>query len=249
MMAFGRRVSLVLAGLAVGCGAEPEVEPPPERVADAAPTDVAKAAAGDELLRRAREQMREGALPAEVEEAVLGSTEPAHARARRVLLAMQEPPPGDDAGEGSEGDAQVPAPLVPPATDVTPPPVESEGPASERPSSTSRPPPPRRGSSRVGKLSFQSTARGATLTIKGSSKLVVGVANQPSSGIVRVIVEKAEASPTVLSARPTVDGARVTGVRQGRDTLQVTVKLDPGWTLGGVTPFSGGAKVNLVAPR
>jgi hypothetical protein len=28
----------------------------------------------------------------------------------------------------------------------------------------------------------------------------------------------------------------------------VTLELDPGWTLGSVTPFSGGAKVSLRGP-
>ncbi|MEX1363917.1 MAG: hypothetical protein AB1Z98_12370 [Nannocystaceae bacterium] len=241
-----------LVWLATACGGEAPtvaataVEPP-------APATEARSevADGDELLRRAREGIRDGALPPEVEAAVLASSEDAHARARRVLLAMNEPPPpaSPPASEGDE--ASIPAPLVPPAADAIPAPVE-RGSSS---ASGSKPTAPRSGSgsgsgsSRVGKLALRSSAKGATLTIAGSSKLVVGVANQPSSGLVRVIVERAEAAASVLSARPKIDGVRVTAVRQGTDTLQVTLRLDPGWTLGSVTSFSGGARVNVVAPR
>lgn len=231
-------------GLGIACGGEaPTVAADPE---PAAPVSAVapEVADGDALLRRAREGIRDGALPPEVEAAVLASSEAAHARARRVLLAMNEPPPPE-----SEGDeARLPAPLVPPAADAIPAPVE-RGSAS---ASASKPAPPGSGSgsgsSRVGKLALRSSTKGATLTIAGSSTLVVGVANQPSSGLVRVIVERAEAAGSVLSARPKIDGVRVTAVRQGTDTLQVTLRLDPGWTLGSVTSLSSGARVNLVAP-
>lgn len=248
--ALGRSGSWVLAGLVLACGGEATSPSPPAgeeaeapAMAPAAPTP------GDPLLQRAREGIRDGALAAEDEEAVLGSSDPAHARARRILLAMQQPL-ADDVADDEGPAADEPTPLVPPAVGDTPAPIEREATDAPRTEPASpRPSPPRSGSSRVGKLSLSRTSRGATLTIKGSAKLVVGVANQPSSGIVRIIVEKAEAASSVLTARPSVTGARVTGVRQGRDTLQVTVRLDPGWSLGSVSPFAGGAKVHLVAPR
>ena len=126
--------------LAVACGDEP---PPAE--APATPASRSEVAPeperGDELLRRAREGIRDGALPAELEQAVLGSTEPAHARARRVLLAMSEPATGE--GEGLEPGADEggePPPLVPPAADAAPPPVDTGAPSSSTPSPRPRAP-------------------------------------------------------------------------------------------------------------
>ena len=100
----------------------------------------------------------------------------------------------------------------------------------------------------LGALTLKATKRGATLTIAAPSSLVVGVANQPASGLVRLVIESAQAGSAVLHARPKTEGAEVTGVRQGQGTVQITIRLEPGWSLGSVQPFSGGAKVHLVAP-
>lgn len=256
---------LVLAGLlAGGCGddASPMAAAAPGAVAEGS----AEALAGDPLLRRAREGIREGDLPPAERAEVLGSPAPAHARARRVLLAMAEPPPG--AGEVRSGDEPPPAddaggrppPILPPAEPgALPEPAapardgraeaggRSEGtpvasPASERPVRSPK------ARADLGGLSLAASKRGATLTIAAPSSLVVGVANQPASGIVRLVIESAQASSGVLHARPSTDGAAVTGVRQGQGTVQITIRLEPGWSLGSVQPFSGGAKVHLLAP-
>lgn len=249
----------MLAGLlASGCGddASPMAAAVPGAVADGS----AEALAGDPLLRRAREGIREGDLPEAERAAVLGSPAPAHARARRVLLAMAEPPPG--VGEGRGDDEPPPAddaggrppPILPPAESAAlPEPAARErgGGADEAGRSEGAPrerPVRGKGRADLGGLSIKATKRGATLTIAAPSSLVVGVANQPASGIVRLVIESAEAGSAVLHARPRTDGAAVTGVRQGQGTVQITVRLEPGWSLGSVQPFSGGAKVHLVAP-
>lgn len=258
---------LALAGLlAGGCG--DEASPPDATAPSGARVTAEEGVAGDPLLRRAREGIRAGELPPAERAEVLGSAAPEHARARRVLLAMVEPPPGvgDERGDAAAGridDAgDRPPPILPPADPgAVPEPVEpaqgdrtggtgspggseaaSNSPASERPV---RAPKAR---ADLGGLSLKATSRGATLTIAAPSSLVVGVANQPASGIVRLVIESAEARSAVLHARPSTEGAAVTGVRQGQGTVQITIRLEPGWSLGSVQPFSGGAKVHLVAP-
>lgn len=256
---------LVLAGLlASGCGddASPMAAAAPGAVADGS----AEVLAGDPLLRRAREGIREGDLPPAERAEVLGSPAPAHARARRVLLAMAEPVPGAGEGRGDDDPAPAddagasPPPILPPTgPEALPEPAERErgGGANEAGRSDDAPAssPPRvrpvrapKARADLGGLSLEASKRGATLTIAAPSSLVVGVANQPASGIVRLVIESAEASSAVLHARPRTDGVAVTGVRQGQGTVQITVRLEPGWSLGSVQPFSGGAKVHLVAP-
>jgi len=193
---------------------------------------------GDALLDDARRGIRGGVLPEELRAAVLGSADPAHARAKRVLLAMDERPEETLDALADDQEATVPPPILPPS-ETTPPPIGSKTPPES---------PPSRGPAQVGKLALRSSKRGATLTIKAPSSLVVGVVHQPASGIVRLVIESARAGGSVLGARPKLEGAEVTAVRQGQGTVVVTLQLDPGWTLGSVDPFSGGAKVHLRAP-
>lgn len=253
--------SLAVVWLLLGCG---DADTPAAAVAAKADVEEAERGAeravGDPLLQRAREGIREGMLPDSLRAEVLGSTVPAHARAQRVLLAMAEPPPGsgeataaDEADDARSRPPPILPPILPPTDaaavpDVAPP---TDGPAAgQRPVSSTTADRPVRSTSRadVGGLALRTSKRGATLTIAASSSLVVGVANQPASGLVRLMIESAHAGAGVLRARPKTDGAAVTGVRQGQGTVQITVQLEPGWTLGSVQPFSGGAKVHLVAP-
>lgn len=259
-----RRRWLALAGLlAGGCG--DEASPTVAAAPSGAPVADEAGVAGDPLLRRAREGIRAGELPTAERAEVLGSAAPEHARARRVLLAMAEPAPGtsdgrrDDAPQPSDDAGGRPPPILPPADPgAVPEPVEparddrvdgagrsEDGPAA---SASERPVRAPKARADLGGLSLKATSRGATLTIAAPSSLVVGVANQPASGIVRLVIESAEARSAVLHARPSTDGAAVTGVRQGQGTVQITIRLEPGWSLGSVQPFSGGAKVHLVAP-
>ncbi|MCX4244725.1 hypothetical protein OEB96_29130 [Paraliomyxa miuraensis] len=249
-------LSLAVLWLGGGCGDDVEAVPNTaavvpvviERDAEATPS-------GDPLLDRARRGIRDGALPDDLQEQVLQSSDPAHARAQRILLAMAEPPAGPASG-GDAGAMEQPPPLLPPSDPGRVPEplprVEGGGNDDAKDGSRARPTPtqpsPSRGAASLGKLALRSTAKGAVLTIAAPSSLVVGVANQPASGLVRLVIESAKAGGAVLAARPRVEGAEVTGVRQGQDTVQITIQLDPGWTLGSVQPFSGGAKVNLRAP-
>ncbi len=236
----------------------------PAAVVEPAAVDVPSAvvtAPGDPLLTRARVGIREGALPGELEAEVLGSSAVEHARARRVLLAMAEPPPGPGSDEPADDEAQDARLRPPPISSAgdpegglgsEPSPAPASDPSRSKSSSgTSRAPapPPSRARADLGGLVLRTTKRGATLTIAAPSSLVVGVANQPASGLVRLVIESAHAGSAVLGARPKTEGAAVTGVRQGQGTVQITIALEPGWTLGSVQPFSGGAKVHLVAPR
>lgn len=236
-----------------GCGAEPQ---PAAAVSVKAEDREASepAAAGDPLLAQAREGIREGELPEALRSAVIGSTAPEHARARRVLLAMEDA--GADAPTEPEAAADErprPPPILPPGSgDAVPEVAAPERPAMRDAAgsgsgSAERPARPK-GRADLGGLTLRTSKRGATLTIAAPSSLVVGVANQPSSGLVRLVIESAQAGSAVLHARPRVEGAAVTSVRQGQGTVQITVTLEPGWTLGSVQPFSGGAKVHLVAP-
>ena len=252
-------------GGSIGFGACGSDSSPPLPRSAAAAGEVALAVApelapmpGDPLLTRAREQIREGRLPAAVEAEVLGSTAPVHARARRILTAMARPP-GDEAeptpAAVDDEDTRRLPPLVPPSETVPPTPTAAKGAtgasarsAGSRTKPVASPPKASRGDVRVGGLALRSSKRGATLTIAAPSSLVVGVAHQRDSGIVRLIIESARAGGSLLSARPRIEGAQVTAVRQGQGTVQVTVRLDPGWTLGSVKPFSGGARVHLLAP-
>ncbi len=201
---------------------------------------------GDPLLAAAREGIRDGAVPSDSRSQILDSTAPAHARARRVLMAMDEPL---DAEPPDDPQATVPPPSIPVS-------AETAGAAADRPSSKSNPPSPdpvpsapaTTGNAKLGTVSLRSSKRGATLILGAPSSLVVGVANQPHSGIVRLIIESAKAGGRVLSARPKIDGAAVTAVRQGQGTVQITLQLEPGWRLGSVNSVSRGAKVQLIAP-
>jgi hypothetical protein len=244
----------------MACG---DAAPPASATADGGLTPVEApepAAAGDPLLSQAREGIREGMLPEPLRAEVLGSTAPAHARARRVLLAMADPGLGSsEEGSSEADDAGVddgrprPPPILPPADSAAvPEPVATADATPGKATAPSEPTDARparpKAHAELGGLALRASKGGATLTIAASSSLVVGVANQPSSGIVRLMIDAADAGTSVLTARPRTEGAAVTGVRKGQGTVQITVKLEPGWSLGSVQPFSGGAKVHLVAP-
>ncbi|MCH9688721.1 MAG: hypothetical protein K0V04_45235 [Deltaproteobacteria bacterium] len=238
--------------LGVGCGGPSSVsseaaETPAPSAAPAKTVD-----AGDPLLRDARAGIRDGVLPDPLRQQVMTSTDPAHARAKRVLHAMDAPTEGTVPTESA--DTLVPPPILPvddegaPTAEV---PTSGTGASSSPKTPTKTPKPasrPPAAGARVGKVSLRASKRGATMTLSAPSSLVVGIANQPRSGLVRLVIESARAAPAVLTARPSIEGATVTGVRQGQGTIQITLRLDPGWTLGSVKPFSGGARVHLVAP-
>jgi hypothetical protein len=78
--------------------------------------------------------------------------------------------------------------------------------------------------------------------------VLVGVANQPAAGIVRLVLDDVRAAPKVLSSRPGVAGARVREVATSGGGVRITLALEPGWRFGGVRRTGKGAKVELLAP-
>lgn len=234
--------------LACGQGEEPG-SPVQQRVD--APAPAAPAGDGDPLLAEARASIADGKIAAHLVQALLESDAPAHRRARRILSAMQQM---DDPGVLEDAGGTVP--IVPP-----PIPTESGTPArvpgtmaparTDAEASVSRPSPrSKRGAGRASltRIGLRETRAGATLTLRATGGVVVGVANQHQSGIVRLIVEATGASAKVLDARPSVAGARVTSIRRGSNSIFLTLALDPGWSLGTIRRFSGGARIHLRRP-
>jgi len=94
-------------------------------------------------------------------------------------------------------------------------------------------------------VGLKKTKAGATLTLRGRGKLMVGSVNQLASGRIHLVIDQASAAAGVTSARPTAGGVRVTSVRQGAATVQISLQLEAGWTLGSIDPFSGGTRVTF----
>jgi hypothetical protein len=225
----------------------------PRAALDAEPQ--AGAMSSDPLLADARSQIRGGKLPGEIARTLMDSDDPAHQRARRLLEVMF-----------GEADLDADAPEAEPAgvAPIVPPKIAEEGqggappvPEAQPDGSTVEVTSKRNvkssarasgGRASLSALSLQESARGATLTLHASGGVVVGVANQPRSGIVRLVVEASGAAAKVLSARPRAGGARVTGVRAGTNSVIVTIELDPGWSLGNIERTSSGARIHLHRP-
>jgi hypothetical protein len=235
-------------------GSGDDAQPPPVRAAFGGEP---VAIASDPLLVRARREAHAGGLSAQTREALARSTDPAHARALRVLGAMT----GEATIPESTGAAaaDVPPVVVAPSLGVAEVPPTSAGadaasataatgasgaPAGTAGSSGTPPSSPRPTLETVG---LRPSSTGATLTLVAGSGVVVGVANQRSSGIVRLIVE-AGAQAAVLSARPRVEGARVSSVKRVGRSVFVTLDLDPGWTLEGIRRTKKGAAVDFRRP-
>lgn len=250
-----RIAALVLGGL-LGCGGAPsspeaaDSSPAPAEV-EAEPSTPA-VPDGDALLASARGSIRDGAIDPKTRQQILESKAPPHARAARLLRAMDAP----DTEAPTEPEPDTDTPLVAPGPSDPPPVTIPPGSATPAVATTKKPaahdpePPPaaKSGAVRVGRLGLRSSDKGGVLTIAAPSSLVVGVANQTASGIVHLIIESARADPAVLRARPKVEGAQVTAVRQGQGTIQITLRLDPGWSLGRVVPTKKGAQVRLRPP-
>ena len=211
---------------------------------------------GDALLSQARKSLRGGVLSEEHEAAILASAAPEHARARRVLEAMRTPV--GTAAEPVDAHASTDAldaprlQLATPRPDAGVPPRRASRAAQSSSSSvrktrTATPPVPTRTTrTTLNGVGLKRTHQGAALSLSGSGGLVVGIANQPQSGIVRLVMD-AEASTAALRSRPKVTGAKVTGVRRTGKTVFVTLALDPGWSLRGIVRTRGGARVDPVS--
>ena len=243
--------AVVWAGLVVllaGCsedGAAASAPPPP---AAEAPVAVA----GSAQLARAPASVTNGSLSAQMRAALAASADPRDQRAARLLASFDAAPPPVEA-EPEDPSPLAGAPRIKMGT--APPPVERKPAAAPRTSSAVKPaaskptasPPPAKPRATLEGVRMSSTRKGASLSLKGSGGLVVGVASQPQSGIVRLVMD-AEASTSALRARPKVTGGRITGVRRTGKSVFVTLALDPGWSLGGIVRTRGGARVDLKRP-
>ena len=245
----------------MACGGEASSDAPEvvAAVGDVAPPSASDE--GDPLLARAQSSIRDGVIPAGIVQEIEASEDPAHARAQRLLAAMATPVADEPEPEPASDGPSLQAPALPAAAGDTPSvPASSSGagtatatsPKSTTPVPSEAPseagdPPPNKAHARasVSSLKLRKAKRGATLELRGNGKLVVGTANQLSSGVVHLVVDKARASGSVASARPSMGGVEVTGVRVGQGTLQITLQLEPGWSLGAIKPFSGGTRVHF----
>ncbi|MEM6291736.1 MAG: hypothetical protein AAGA54_10740 [Myxococcota bacterium] len=203
----------------------------------------------DALLVRARQSLHAGHIDPAALAQLRASGTPAHRRAVRVLDVMAAPRPSAPAPAEAD-DAALTAPRIKLAT--APPQPATTAPSRARSTTKavataapSRPVAARRAT--LQGLGLSKTQRGAALSLRGSGGLVVGVASQPSSGIVRLVMD-AEASTSALRSRPKVTGARVTGIRRTGKSVFVTLSLDPGWSLRGIVKTRSGARVDLRRP-
>lgn len=210
----------------------------------------------DPLLARARASLASGRVDPTLMAAVVASDDPAHARARRILQAMQDEEATAEPATATQEDDGGVVGLVP-----TPLSVVREALDKGSPTSTPKPKPtptatPKPTSDGIGKartaaarpkirsLALRPSGKGATLTLRATSGVLVGVVNQRRSGLVRLVVD-ASAEPDTLRARPRVRGAAVTAVRRVGQSVFVTLQLDPGWALGRITKTGAGARVEL----
>ena len=187
----------------------------------------------DPLLAAARTAIEGGTLDPEVRAALLASTNPAHARAQRILLAMEQerlvaPPP-------TPAPTTKAAPTLRVAT-APPEPVPRKA-AQVRgggavPASTATRLPPPKPQAVLRSVGLQRSKAGAMLTLTGSGGLVVGVANQPVSGIVRFVMD-ATADTRALQARP-----RVAGRAGHRSAAHGQVRLRDAFARARVAPGS-----------
>lgn len=244
----------MLTLLMAGClGASAPVQPMAAGLAGAFPRPT-----GSALLARARASVHGGAIDSEMRRALAASTVPRDREAARLLAALSAPAPvPDEAPEAPEDLSDAPRikmGTAPPEAVASTRPVRpaSSPPAisksTPRAASTPTPTPtPTRARAKLEGVRLATGRNGASLSLKGSGGLVVGIASQPASGIVRLVME-AEASTAALRARPKITGARVTGIRRTGKSVFVTLTLDPGWSLRGIVKTRSGARIDLRSP-
>lgn len=178
-----------------------------------------------------------GRLSDRAQAEILASERPEHARARRILQAMNrrasskvEPPPSHepriDVPKVNHRDA-VPEVSRSPEVTVAPGPIQtvsSRTPA--RPTLT--------------KIACRRSAAGISVTVRTSHRTPVGVVKQPDQGLVRLLIE-ARASPDLLAAHPRCHGVDIREARQLGALVHVTLGLAPGWSVSAVDRKPWGA--------
>ena len=242
----------MLTLLVSGCvSASAPVQPMMRGLVTAAPETTASA-----LLARARASVRDGSIDSVMRDALAASALPRDQQAARLLAALDAPSPAPQDAPETPGDLtdapRIKMGTAPPEAAPRARPVRAARPPAavtgKSKTTTSAPPPPAvRSRAKLEGVRLASRRDGASLSLKGSGGLVVGVASQPASGIVRLVMD-AEASTAALRARPRIAGARVTGIRRTGASVFVTLTLDPGWSLRGIVKTRGGARVDLRSP-
>ncbi|MBV1860209.1 MAG: hypothetical protein KUG77_17480 [Nannocystaceae bacterium] len=242
----------MLTLLVAGCQGASALRPMAAGLSGALPVST-----GSMLLARARASVHAGAIDPAMLQALAASTVPRDRQAARLLTALDAPTPtAEDTPEAPEDLSDAPRikmGTAPPEAVATARPVRPAAPppatvkaSGTNPAPTSTVAPTRARAKLVG-LGLKRGRHGVSLSLKGSGGLVVGVASQPASGIVRLVMD-AEASTSALRARPTITGARVTAIRRTGKSVFVTLTLDPGWSLRGIVKTRGGARVDLRSP-
>ena len=234
--------------LVAGClRSSAPVQPMAASLAGAVP-----AATDSVLLARARASLRAGSIDPVMRSALAASTLPRDRKAARLLAAVDAPSAALDDSPAAPEDLSD-APRIKMGT------APPQAAAKTRPVRAAMPPPavakvtpsaalrPIRSRAKLEGLRLSSRRDGASLSIRGSGGLVVGIASQPASGIVRLVMD-AEASTSALRARPKITGARVTGIRRTGKSVFVTLTLDPGWSVRGIVKTRSGARVDLRSP-
>ncbi len=241
---------LVAVGL-LGCG-EPQVADD----ALAAPSGPA-APTGDPLLLRAQSSFENGHIAPEIEAELLASPDPAHQRARRILETMDRqargiaPAPSEKKTTTAKDATPTKAPTIraPDPGSPTPGVPKQSGSTSSgggTGGSGEGSNSPKARLAMLTRLRLSGGGSKVTLSLNAADRVVMGMAEQPASGIVRLVVESAGALPSFLQARPTLEGVKVIDVRRGEDTVQISVELAPGWKPRGPRSGATGASIDFV---
>lgn len=180
----------------------------------------------DDLLARCRAALeRGGQLPAALRRELAASTDPDHARARRIFAAIDAA-----TGEAKPGSSSPPVVVAPGSAHG----IERAVTSTKLPPSTTSPErsPAKPVLTMLTSVSLEREGPAVVLVLgggRGSDGADVGVLSQPESDTVRVVVKTASALPNVMQARPKLGEVAVKDVARGDGTVIFTVGLPHGW--------------------
>lgn len=222
------------------------------------------------LIDRARQSLVDGALPEAIQAEIITSTSPQLAAARRIFGgegASSAAPAVPRVAAGSKGSVPLRVPGAAPAARIpekkTAVPATSEVAAGDsdaprkqteaaRPSVASgdtTPAPAAEGKGArlvmLTSLALKEVSGGVVLDVRSSGQPSVSVASQATRGRVTFMFANAGALPTVRQARPGLQGVRVSEVRRGDTTVQVTVELEEEWQARRPALTDGGVQVRF----
>jgi hypothetical protein len=247
-------------------GAVPGVQSEEALGAEAAPRP-----AGDELLLEARYSIVGGSVDPDLQGKILASDASSHVRARRILAAMERESSGQpDPDAKPEPEPPRPGVAIPasgqvpkikaPAPGIEPTEVKTSGAASKKGSGSGSSSSSSSGAASTAsasgsaapslsvltRLSLRGSSEQVVLRLNAADRVVMGMAEQPQSGLLRLVVESAGALPGFLQARPEVHGIKVVDVRRGDDTVQISIQMQEGWRAQGPRSGAGGASLTFV---